>query len=63
MRNPPNIYVLLALGAIFAFALPVMKRKLMARNMSSLKALIISWVFFLIFAVVVLKILELSLGL
>jgi len=59
MRNPPNTYALLALGAIFAFALPVMKRKLMARNMSSLKALIISWVLFLIFAVAVLKILEL----
>jgi len=63
MRNPPNTYVVLGLGAIGAFfVMPILKRKLEAKNMSSTKAGILSFVLWVLFMVLALFVLEALFG-
>ena len=63
MRNPPNSYVLLGLGAIGAFfVMPIMRRKLEAKNMSLTKAGIISFFLMVVLMILSLAILETLFG-
>lgn len=58
MKSPPNTYVIIALGIIGAFAVPLIQKYFENKNMPKIKAFILAFVLFIIVGIAGIFILE-----